>query len=106
MIRALAMALLLSGCAVVERYDNEGRLERRSFAVAPVFVIPTRDAPAVRVRAVGAVLGPWQATVGYTDVTVISADRPCAAFMFIDSAREALRYASLAHDINRICEGD
>ena len=105
MTRAL-LALLLSGCAIVEEFRPDGTLERRSVGVTPVVVIPTPDAPAIRVRALGAVLGPWQATVGYSDVTVIRPHKSCSAFIFVRDAREARRWAEYASTVNELCKGD
>lgn len=103
----LILALLLSGCAIVETYGPTGALtERRLTVGSPVVVAPTHDAPAVRVRGAGALYMGGSAILGYGDLTMISADRPCSAFLFVNSASEALRFAALVNKTNRVCNGE
>lgn len=103
---ALLTSLVITGCSVTEFYRPDGTLERRSLSVAPIVVVPTRNAPAVRVRAVGLSAGPWQATVGYSDLTVIRPYKTCSAFIFVRNAAEARKWAEYASTVNGLCKGD
>lgn len=102
---ALAVvAVVLAGCAIVEEYRADGTLAMRRVGIAPVVVAPGRDVAAVRVRAMGAMYAAGHAVLGYSDLTLIKPPQDCFAFIFVNDAREALRWAALANDIQRTCE--
>ena len=103
MIRSLILALILSACAITERYDATGALTERRIGFMPLVVAPTAEAPAVRVRGAGALYGGGAAVAGYYDLTVIKPPKDCSAFIFVDDADEARRWAGLAADINGLC---
>lgn len=105
-MRLVLAVLLLSGCAIVEEYRLDGTLESRKIGAMPLVVVPAAEAPAVRVRNLGASLTLRHVMVGYSDITVIRPDRACFSIIFVDSAREALRWASLATDSQRVCKGE
>jgi hypothetical protein len=101
----LIVAMLCSGCAVIEETRSDGNPStRRTITLGPALVPPESATDhVVKVTGVGIALAPNQAMLGYFKTSEIKIDPSCKIVLIENTDEQLKRFADLIHERAKLC---
>ena len=101
MIRILGVLLSLSGCAIIQEYDEKGQIDRT--ILRPAGIVYTPKAPVVTVTGAGILITPFLVSAGVYKMSDMTPHATCSAVIIVDNVQAAMEWQGYIHNVNQIC---